>query len=53
MWETTLTAQKVSVFGVFLVGIRENTDQKNYEHGHFSRSVLYTIFIINNQAPFH
>ena len=53
MWETTLTAQKVSVFGVFLVGIRENTDQKNYENGHFSRSVLYTIFIINNQAPFH
>ena len=50
----TTTAWKVSVFGVFLVRIfrhsrissispfsvpmRENTDQKNSEYGHFSRS---------------
>ena len=46
----TFTAWKVSVFWVFLVrmrentdhkksGLRENTDQKNSEYGHFSRSV--------------
>ena len=34
------TAWKVSVFAVFLVQMRENTDQKNSEHGHFSRSVI-------------
>ena len=49
------TAWKVSVFGVFLVDIsphsariqslriqsemRESTDQKNLEYGHFSRNV--------------
>ena len=45
------TAQKVPVFGVILVRIfphqtecgeilrmRENVNQNNYEHGHFSRS---------------
>ena len=40
---TTVTAWKVSVFEVFLVPpysieMRENTDQKDSEHGHFSRS---------------
>ena len=40
---TAVTAWKVSVFGVFLVPaysveMRENTDQKDSEHGHFSRS---------------
>ena len=42
------TAWKVSVFGVFLVSIsrysvqmRENTDQKNSEYEHFSRSARY------------
>ena len=41
-----VTAWKVSVFGDFLVRIfqysvrmEENTDQKNSEQGHFSRSV--------------
>ena len=36
----TDTARKVSVFGVFLVQIRENTDQENSEYGHFSCSVI-------------
>ena len=41
-------AQKVSVFRVILVGMfpysvrmRENTDQNNYDCGHFSWSVNY------------
>ena len=40
------TARKVSVFGVFSrispysVRTRENTDQKNFEKGQFSRSVI-------------
>ena len=40
------TARKVSVFGVFScispysVRTRENTDQKNFEKGKFSRSVI-------------
>ena len=45
---SSFTAWKVSVFGVFLVGIFphsdwiwENMDQKNSEYGHFSRSVYY------------
>ena len=43
---TSVTAWKVSIFAVFLVRIfphsdliRENTDQKNSEYGHFSHSV--------------
>ena len=32
------TAQKVSVFGVTLVRMRENTDQNNTEQRHFSRN---------------
>ena len=36
-WEI-FTAWKVSVFGVFLVRMRENTDQKNSKYGHFSCS---------------
>ena len=39
------TARKVSVFGVFLVLILENTDQKNSEYGHFSRSGIGSIFV--------
>ena len=42
---TPNTAWKKSVFGVILIRIfpysvrmRENTDQNNYEYGHFSRS---------------
>ena len=35
------TTWKVSVFRVFLVRIRENADQKNYEHGHLSHSVCF------------
>ena len=31
-------SQKVSVFGVFLVFIQWNTDQKYSDYGHFSRS---------------
>ena len=30
----------VSVFGVFLVQKRENTDQKNSEYGHFSGNTV-------------
>ena len=50
-WNIT-TVWKVSVFGVFLVHIfpnsdwiriRTNTDQKNSEYGHFSRSLHATI----------
>ena len=29
--------RKISVLGVFLVPMQENTDQKNSEYGHFSR----------------
>ena len=32
------TAWKVPVFGIFLVRMRENTDQKNSKYGHFSQS---------------
>ena len=39
----SITAQKVSTFGVFCsafcrIRMRENTDQKNSEYGHFLRS---------------
>ena len=53
-----ITAWKISVFGSFSgqmrsilsispcsVWKRENTDQKNYEHGHFSRSVCHSYFL--------
>ena len=47
---TRNTAWKVFVFGVFLVRIfphadriRENTDQKNSEYGHFLRSAIMDI----------
>ena len=45
----TVTARKVSVFGVFLVRIflhsysvrmRENANQNNSEYGHFLRNVV-------------
>ena len=35
----------MSVFGVTLVRIRENTDQNNSEYGHFSRSATVDIFL--------
>ena len=35
-------AWKLSVFGVLLVRMWENTDQKNFEYTHFSRSAKYT-----------
>ena len=38
-----VAAWKVFVFGVLLV--RENTDQKNYERGHFSLSWIDLIFL--------
>ena len=60
VWESTVrqtTMWKVSVFGVFLVGIfphsywtqrgtvrmRVNTDRKNSEYGHFSRSECFYV----------
>ena len=38
--KTTTTAWKFSVFGVFLVQMLENTDQKSSKYEHFERSVL-------------
>ena len=38
-----LTPCEVSVFGVFLVRMRENVDQKNSEYGYFLRSVRLSI----------
>ena len=38
-----VAAWKVLIFGVLLV--RENTDPKNYERGHFSRSWIDLIFL--------
>ena len=35
------TAWKVSVFGVFLVRIFSNSDQKNFEYRHFSSSITF------------
>ena len=41
----SFTAWKMSVFGVILVQMRENTDQNNSENGHFSGSVFqYKIY---------
>ena len=42
----SITAQKVSTFGVFCsafcrIRMRENTDQKNSEYGHFLRSAFH------------
>ena len=42
------TAQKVSVFGIILVQMRENTNQNNSEYGHFLRSVPYS----TNMPPY-
>ena len=36
--QMALTAYKVCVFGVFLVRMRENTYQKNFECRHFLHS---------------
>ena len=33
------TSWKVSVLEIFLVRMRENTDQKNFEYEHFSCSI--------------
>ena len=33
----------MSVFGVILVRMRENSDQNNSEHGHFLRSVGFSV----------
>ena len=40
--------REVSVFGVFLVRMRENTDQKNSEYIHFSRNSVILGFLKNN-----
>ena len=40
----------MSVIGVFLVRMRENTDQKNCEYGHFPRSDKFSLKV--NSAPF-
>ena len=42
----THTSRKVSVFGVFLVRMREKTDQKNSEYGHFYAAPDYKGLII-------
>ena len=41
-----VTAQKVSVFGVVLVRMRENMDQNNSEYGHFSCTEYFLNFLI-------
>ena len=43
------TLHKKSVFGVFLVRMRENTDQKNSEYGHFLRSDVF----LEQMNPFY
>ena len=52
----TYTAWKMFIFGVVLVHIfpysvwmRQNTDQKNSEYGHFSSALLFTFFPIQDQ----
>ena len=45
--EAYITAWKVSVFGVFLVRMQENADQKNAEYGHFSCSA-YSFYLAVN-----
>ena len=43
-WNTS-TVWKVSILGVFLVRMRENTDHKIFEYGHFSRSKSRNDFV--------
>lgn len=47
------TTWKLSVFGVYLVWMRENRDQKKSECGHFSRSGSFKMLFEHKSFSFH